>query len=706
MRRFWSFIILACTALIVMGVSITAITTQADANIEYQNGREMVFRIEDKEDPDLELEEGALEEVAQIFENRLDAAEIDAYEVALYGTDTIKVTFSTSYAADYDNIQYYLAFNGSFALSTSSDVFAIGDEFLSEDDDVYLDTINGYPVICIPVNYESPEFKAVIEEGDRQVEAGEGEITVTTNDDGEEEEEVNTYLYLWTDYEEGDIYSMTVSGNDDYDELVEAKIIMKFSCDNGYWLDDDQDTMVSYVNIDTNGDGYASVEEREAGYSQARFYVNILNSEELDYDVTFMYSQNVDAWYENIISYGNNATIAWSATLIATLIAIVVMVIALAFIYRLFSAPSSVVTLGSMFTALGLTVALSVEINVGAIIGLLVVMMASCLSGVLYFSKFKEEARKGRSMKKANSEAAKRSLWPIFDINLVVIIIGACFFLLGGVYCNAFASITVFGGIASMLYNIFLLRGGCWLLTNNSKFQNRYDLFGVENSEVPDTSKGEKTTYVDQYAEKSLNKHTKAWSITTLCVFAVTLVGMITFGCVYGGNMYNSPVNEAATQIYVETSSTSSPINYDSIHKFLEKVYVGEAETHSENNNLDSYVEGISDYTNVIREENIDVTYYYYIIDLNDDSINEETLAYYFDESLGGVVAETEGMTINEVFNYAMPLQSSGIADSKGTITIKDGIVVTSYQPDYTKMLTATAVGLAVCAVYLMFRYR
>ncbi len=705
MRRFWSFIVLAFTALLVMGVSITAITVQADSNIEYQSGREIVFRIEDKEDKDLELEDGALEEVAEIFENRLNNAEIDAFEIAIQGTDTIKVTFSTSYAADYDNIIYYLGFNGNFALSTSSDVFAIGDEFLDEDEEVYLDTINGYPVIVIPVNEDSPEFKAVIEEGQRQMDNGEGEVTVTTNEDGEEEEEVNTYLYLWSDYQEGDIYSMTVSGNEDYDSLVEEKIIMKFSVDNGYWLDDDEDALVSYVNIDNDGDGYASVEEREYGYSQARFYVNILNSEELDYDVTYMYSRNVDAWYESVISLGSHATIAWSSTLIATLIAIVVMVIALAFVYRWFAAPSAVVTMGSMFTAIGLTIALSVEINVGAIIGLVAVMMCSCLSGVLYFSKFKEECRKGRSLRKANSEASKRSLWPMFDINLVLIIIGACCFLMGGTYMTAFASITVFGGIASMIYNIFLLRGGCWLLTNNTKWQGRYDLFGVQNSEVPDTSKGEKTTYKGPYDDKSLNKHTKAWSITTASVFAVVLIGMITFGCVYGGNLYNTPVNESATQIYVETSSTNSPINYDSLHKFFEKVYIGDADSHSTNENLDSYVAEISSYTNTIREDTIDVTYYYYIIDLTDTSINEDTTAYYFLENDGGVVQETIGYTINEVFDYALPLQSSGIADSKASVTLKDA-VVNSYQPDIYPIILATSIGVIVSAVYLMFRYR
>ncbi len=732
MRRIWAYVVLCLSCLLIMGVTITPIVGKADADLEYQDGREIVYRVADRDDYTLAVDPDAVEDVAETMDERLQTAEIDSYEIVIQGDDTIKVTFSASYSADYDNIKEYLSYNGTFALGLMNDQeLKIGNEWRS-DDEVYLKTINGYPAICIPVKRGTGAFDQVLEGAYTQIADGIGEESYEETEDEDEEPEViiTTYMYLWGNYIEGvDSWDKTVEDSATYDADVAAKILMKFDVTNGGFFldnDEDEDVIVQYINIDTDGNGISSVAEREAGYSTARYLVNLLNTSSYDYDVVFLYDTITDATVDTIVSLGEHATIAWSETLIATLVALVLVTIALAFVYRLLSTTAFMMTSISLFGGVAISVALSVEFNVAAIVGVLLLMLASVISCVMYFNKFKEECYKGRSLKKANADASKRSLWPIFDINLVLIIIGACAYLLGGSYMAAFASITVIGGVVSMLANIFLLKGAMNLLTNNQKWAGRYELFGVNREQIPDTTQGEKQTYYGPNSDRSYTKHPKM--MTTICgvFFIAALAGMITFGVVADDhNMFNSKTETPESQIYFETTAETTAINNDSIHKFLDKIYLGEYEydvdptsfaSESEMRlyfaenfmTLEDYTYEISDYTQSIKVNEDYVDYYFFVVSLDSTDINTESSAFYIGslETAEADITETNGLVINDVILYASEQSTSGIIDSKATITLKDGVVVSTYTPDLYPIILATAVGLAVSAVYLMFRYR
>ncbi|MCD8209751.1 MAG: hypothetical protein LUC31_02915 [Coprobacillus sp.] len=731
MRRFWAYIILCVTTLLVMGTTITKIVVNTDANIEYQDGREIVFRVSDRDDYSADLDEGVVEDVAATMDERLQNIDMTAYEIVVQGDDTIKVTFSQSYASDYDNIKYYLSFNGTFALGVMNDqvIPALDNEWRSEDE-AYLKTINGYPAICIPVvRGASSGFDRILNAALQQVDDEIGEETVEevdedADEDAEPETIITTYMYLWGNYVEGvDSWEKTQEDSPNYDERVASKILMKFDVTNGgYYLpnNDDEDVICTYINVDQDDDGYSTVSEREAAYSDARYLVNILNTDAYDYDVTFIYESVVDAWVDNVVSYGNRASIAWSETLGATLIALLLMIIALAFVYKWLCTATFVLTSVSMFAAVGLSVALSVEFTTAGIVGILLLMLASCLSSVMYFNKFKEECYKGRSIKKANSDARKRSLWPIFDINLVLIIIGACAYLLGGAYMASFAAVTVLGGVASMLCNTFLLNGSMLMITGNHKWVGAYDKFGMNRELIPDTSKGETQTYLAPNQDRVIVKRPKTMGIICGVFFVASLAGLITFGCVSSDhNFFNSKNATPESQIYFETTAETSTINNDSIHKFLDKIYIGEYDfdsdiqftseaLHEEYMTIEDYVIGIDDYYQNILVDEEYVDYYFYIVSLQSTDVTSETICFYVGSEENAVedIEATNGLTVNDVIIYASGQQTSGIVDSKATIEIKDGEVVSTYTPDLYKIILATAVGLAVSAIYLMFRYR
>ena len=49
MRRLWSHIILAATSLLMVGATFATVVTNIDSNIEFTSGRELVFRVAEKE---------------------------------------------------------------------------------------------------------------------------------------------------------------------------------------------------------------------------------------------------------------------------------------------------------------------------------------------------------------------------------------------------------------------------------------------------------------------------------------------------------------------------------------------------------------------------------------------------------------------------------------------------------------------------------
>ena len=685
-----------------MGTTFTNIFIQADSNIEYQDGREIVFRISDKENNDDPLPDTAVEEIADVMEDRLNNSGISRYEIQTAGNDTVKVIFSEQDTSQYQNIIYYLSFNGEFAISTSTDVVALGDEFLT-DSKAYLDTINSYPCVVIPVDTSNEELNAVIEEANKLKDDGEGE----TSTDSEGNETTTTYIYLWCDYEEGDTYSKTQESSDDYDAKVAEKIIMKFNVTDGIWFPDDEENKLgSAINVDTNGDGVASVKEVETAYATARYYINLLNSEALDYDITYMYDQTVSAWTENLINYGAKATLAWSNTLLATIVSIIVLCLVLIVFYRLGAVSTLVMTLASVFGGIGFLVLFGVQFNLATIIGLSAVALASIVSSIIYFTKLKEEAYRGRSLKKSNTEASKKSLLPIVDANVVLIVIGAFAYLLGGTLMNGFAAVTVLGGLISLILNILGLKMMMWLATNTTALTGKYAVFGIDPKLVPDLTKEEKQTYYGPYQDKNLTKKNKPVGIVASVLFVASLVGMITFGVLNNGNIYNAPSSVANSQIFFETTTDNSALNETYINNLLEHVYLAPETTSTIDGDLateqydaiSNFVVSIDDYERTDTENGVEVNYYYYTVTLDSSFPTSTTNAFYSENG-----TDSDVMLVNDALEYA--LNESAI-DTKASVSMKDVTIVNIAQPAWEPIVLSTFVGTAVLCLYFMLRYR
>ena len=719
MRRLWSHIALAATSLLMVGATFSAIVTsnKFNSNIEFESGKEMVFRINNKDatdgKPDFDTEitdENAVKEIARIMESRLETSNVTRYKVETQGKDTLKVSFVQDTDRQYEIIKNYLTFDATLALSNSKETVAYAEEFLNTSKKAYLETTNGYPTIVIPINPDDESFKAVYEEAKEMADNNTGEVEHKhESEDGEEEGEVerHAYLYLWYNYVK-DYYSYSKideNNTDEYDENIASKILMTFDAADPFY-DDNHDALKAYINPNSSDDATVTADALQTAYENGRYYINLLNADKLDYYVTFLFSAKADVWVESLLNLGEKETLAWSRTFIATICAIVVCSLLLVYFYRLGALSVATTSIVSTFFGLLFVVLLGAEFNIAGIVGLISLGFASIVSGVIYLNKFKDECYRGRSLKKANSEAAKKALLPTIDVHVALVIIGVLSYILGSAIMKSFAVATVLGGLVSLLLNIGGLRGLMWLVTNEQGLANRYDLFDIDKEQVPNALEEEKQKYYGANADKDFTKHKKPIAIVAAALFLASLTGMIVFGAKSNGSeVYGTTSKVANSQLYVEYSSV---IENDTNLSLETKARLDDLIEHTTikldgktDTKLNDAIDDVETYTYSARSENTNsgliTTYYaYYRLNFKSALSGTEEVTYEGkDPEAANVFFSDQGQAINDLhFNTNVKFE------------LKDTQRVSADQPEFKSIILATAIAGASIAVYLLLRYR
>ena len=715
MRRLWAHIILAATSLVMVGATFATVVTNIDSNIEFSSGKELVFRVATKLDdgnPDETAEfsdDAAVKEIAGIMEKRLQTADVSRYKVETQGYDTIKVSFEQDTDQQYEILKNYLSFNATLAISNSKGTYALATEFLNAKKKAYLETTEGYPAVVIPIDKENELFQAVYTEAKEMSDNNEGEVVEEHEheEDEEEHEDVHkAYLYLWYNYVE-DYYSYDKidQNKDTYDPTIATKVLMTFDAANPF-LDDDQDALRAYV-TPNNGSEEVTPDALKSAYQNARYYVNLLNAGEMQYHVSFLFSEKASPWVEDLVSLDTHINVAWSRTFIATLCAIAVVSLLLVYFYRLGALSIATTSIVSTFFGLLFIVLFSAEFNIAGIIGLASLALTSMISGIIYMHKLKDECYRGRSLKKANAEAAKKALLPTIDIHVVLVAIGVACYLLGGVIMKGFALATILGGLVSLVLNIFGLRGLMWLVTNEQKFANRYYLFDVSEDQIPNTLEEEKQKYFGPNADKDFTKAKKPVTIVSLIFLLASVAGLITFGVINNGSVYGTTSKNGNSQLYIEYRSETanntalSTQTKDYLNTMLEHAYISNDKV-ADITTLDSY-----DYTTNYQtnKSGINTVYYaYYRISFNKALSGEEVVSYRDDNN-----EEKFNRSAEEFFTLDT-LKSTSLAnlkfDDSVRISLKNSVRYNADQPKFTGLILAVTVGAAIASAYLLLRYR
>ena len=712
MRRLWSHIVIAATSLLMVGATFATVVTNMNSNIEFKKGRELTFRINAKDDdgnPDKDYEftdDEAVKETAKIMEKRLATADISRYKVETAGFDTIKVSFVQDTDQDYEIIQNYLSFNATLAISNSKETYALATEFLDAKKNAYWTDDKGYPTIIIPIKSDNELFQAVYTEAKEMSDNNTGEVEEQhEHQEGEEEQESkrHAYLYLWYDYIE-DYYSydkINQNSADTYDAAIASKVLMTFDAADPF-LDEEQTALRAYVQPDVDENNKITPDSLAKAYRNARYYVNLLNAGKMNYHVDFMFSKTADLFVESLVELGTHETLAWSRTFIATVVAIAVISLLLIYFYRLGASGIAVTSIIATFLGLLFIVLLGAEFNVAGMVGLIALGLISVLSGVIYMQKFKEECYRGRTLKKANTEAAKKSLLPIVDLHVVLVAMGVACYLLGGVMMKSFAVASILGGVASLLLNLIFLRGMQWLVTNEQGLAGRYDLFDVSEDQVADGLEENKAKYEGANADKDFTKHKKPVGIIAAILFVASVASMIVFGITQKGAIYSSNSPYGNSQVYIEYTSevaNNTSLTADvkeRIDAILDNAKL-EDKALKEITELDTY-----EYTtkyDTTKGGTATVYYAYYVINFDRPLKGDEQITY---AGLAPIAAK-DFFTLDELNN------ASGAnlkVPANVSVSLKDSVRISADQPSVVSLIVATSVGLGISGLYLLLRYR
>ena len=719
MRRLWAHIIIAFACIVTAFASFPTVLKSISTNGDFETRRQFTFQLSEREESEdnevVALNENSAKDMAKIMETRLVASGVTSYEITTSGNDIINVAFAADSATLYSQITTYLGFSGSFALMNSdpdsepipAKDFLNGDAYLKEA------STNEYPTLIIPVNTSSSAYEALIEWARNNPVAGE------TDENGEAGEDTAP-IYMIYNYVKGDTYK-TLTDNNKFNE----KILLTFDAldDSKLYYDDNKNSF-SYVcgYQDSNSNGYADPSEVKFAYEQADFLYNLFSASALDYDVKVIrgLASGTEVWVtaavENIYSYSK---IAWNSTLTAVVAAIVIITLLLVFFYRLGALSVLTTTVTSTFLSFLFMVVTGLEYNLLAVAALGIVAFLSILSGVIYLTKLKEESYRGRTLKKANSEAARRSTLPIVDVHAVSLVAGLMLYLLGGAAVHTFSSILVLGSLASAIINLLGLRCMMWLATNTTGLTNKYEVFAIENEKVPNHMADEKQSFYGAYADKDFTNKKKPAFIAGATAFVLALVGLIVMGALNDGNLFkNGSARVTGNEIYISETikvldDETTKFNEDVIHELLgnmkvyetagETVSWDEADTHK---TLDSYVTNIATFSpsESKTDEGITTNYLHTYYNVSLSTIFDGNAVYLKIKNYD----IASDLTINDAFEiYFEEINFDFTSSVSNAISLKTIETFTNeQQPKWDKVLLSTAIAIAVLTLYFTIRYR
>lgn len=570
MRRLLSYILLSSAMLIGTAVSIAPTITDMNSDISYSGGQTLTFRITDKEkggqrefyDPidnaDLNLDGqdayDTVNKAADMMRSRLNNWGVSGYDVRTVGYNTVNVTVkpANQTSLEYERLENYLSFSGKHLSISAANIINSGDDDSTSYPDQGLDELfdgmeahieyiesqsgPSYPVCVLPIR-EAGDYRQHFNDLMKYCEANTKEDDSSTED---VDESKTMDIILWGNKQDGDV---PAEGQVDVgDANVKSRIIFQEagSTTRSVWYEStDTDKEKPYLMLVPTT---ISSEDKSEPYREASYLKDMINAEELDYTVDFLYSSKSTATVENLVALtGKHREAAFGRTLVATLVAVALFCVILVVFEKINAIQMIGVTGMTTFLTFLMFTVFGSQFNIAALFGLLIVAALSIGSEIYYNAKVKEEIYRGRTLKKAAAEGAKKAFWPTIDASVVTIVIGVFTYIFAGDLASKLGIMLATGGVISALMNLIVYRISSWLLYNDNGMQSSFPkMLGIKEDKIPDLMKEEKPTYEGTFAEKDFSKG-KKWSGGILGALVVAGIAMmISFGVVKG-TVYNDP---------------------------------------------------------------------------------------------------------------------------------------------------------------------
>lgn len=244
---------------------------------------------------------------------------------------------------------------------------------------------------------------------------------------------------------------------------------------------------------------------------------DLINSGSLPVQMTEIYSDVVSA------DYGMDA---FSSTMLAGAIGVAAVMLFMICVYRLPGVISAITLAVYIFVVFLLYNAMGAVFTLSGIAALVLGVGMAVDSNILTFERIKESMYAGRSVKTAFREGSKDSFRTIVDAQLTTFISALILYIFGTGSVKGFATMLIVSTITTLLLIVFIIRFLLGLLVNSGYLDERYELFGVKKSDVPDVSKGEERRKFTKFKGFDFVGKAKYFICTSLAILAISIVCM------------------------------------------------------------------------------------------------------------------------------------------------------------------------------------
>lgn len=715
---------MALSILLAVGVSATTVFSRLNAGREFTNSYEVLYTVEGSE--------SQVEDVAKEFRKRLDDFAVEDYSVAIQEDQTTnagdkgrKFAIEVSFAADQSEFEYiskYLPYSGgSFSLIGTKDDQFVDDIF--KDSQAYITKVQDtIPYVIIPVPASDKEKVETFLKGIEDASGDSGNPDVPAQNrftrlnaegdsgegEGEGEEEDNTpNIFLVHDWNDGDSYESVSK-----DPHISSKILMEFN-NKHFWYENSKEehSEIQYLCGTPDEEGNYDLKNLKFANLKATYLKNMFNASKYEAEISTVYVtesasgitnnyNTLQATNENLLVLGSDVNLAWSTTLISTLIALAIVSLLLIVFYRWSALAVIANTVGTVFLTYVVFIFMGSLFNIPAIVGGVILAVASLFSSVYYLFKFKEEVLKGRTIKKANQEASRKSNLLVIDASVVLAFTGLMLFVLGGAALKPMGVILFFGSLFALAMNLIVFKIMMYLLTNTTSFQNKYSYFAIDPKDVPNVLEEKKVETKSGYENVNFTKHSKLTSIILSALLVASVAGIAVFGSIKG-----SPLN-------VDAATKDHSVLYVNIN--AENKVITDAEAFEE------YVlKNIKVNDKALEYDSKDGVTYQKITKFDSDTLKEEVLPYnYFAVDLSSVLSVNKvEYSLDKGKSYEVADEGLGYAFEQVIISLEgieaekiDFSLLKSHEtistPNQGFVALATGIAVLGAGLYIALRFR
>lgn len=287
---------------------------------------------------------------------------------------------------------------------------------------------------------------------------------------------------------------------------------------------------------------------------------DLINSGSLPVQMTEIYSDVVSA------DYGMDA---FSSTMLAGAIGVAAVMLFMICVYRLPGVISAITLAVYIFVVFLLYNAMGAVFTLSGIAALVLGVGMAVDSNTLTFERIKESMYAGRSVKTAFREGSKDSFRTIVDAQLTTFISALILYIFGTGSVKGFATMLIVSTITTLLLIVFIVRFLLGLLVNSGYLDERYELFGVKKSDVPDVSKGEERRKFTKFKGFDFVGKAKYFVCTSLAVLVISIVCMGVNGFSGNGVMNLGIDFTSGTTLTIQSDAA---IDQDTLESQLEEL--------------------------------------------------------------------------------------------------------------------------------------